>query len=35
VIPKPFDPVTISEKIQLTWNASFSRDKQNNMENSL
>ena len=27
VIPKPFDPITISNTIQTTWNSSISKDK--------
>ena len=33
VIPKPFDPITISDTIQSTWNSSLSKENKINQEN--
>ena len=32
VIPKPFDPVTISDTIQATWNSSFLKNNESREE---
>ena len=35
VIPKPFDPITISQTIQSIWDYSFSKSNKNSKSNSL
>ena len=34
VIPKPYDPTTISASVQSTWDSSFSKDQKNQQRSS-